>query len=131
VSISGKYLGAAVGMTDISGVHEWSMDETGDPLDATTGADNGRGKKDVGVIDTRIRVVFYLDISSGVYAFIRAGTTLTNLKLFHDLNALTPLAAFTTATVFTSRVRGQIRDRMIVEAEIEPYGDVITVTDPA
>jgi hypothetical protein len=32
--------------------------------------------------------------------------------------------------VFDTTVRGQIRDRFIVEADLEAYGDVITATDP-
>jgi hypothetical protein len=131
MSISGKYLSAAIGMTNIEGTHEWSFDEKGDRLEATVGSTNGRGRKDVGVIDSNIRIVFYLDITSGEYAFIRAGTTLSNLALFHDMNADDPMFLIATAKVFDSRVRGQVRERMIVEAEIEPYGDVITVVDPA
>lgn len=131
MAISGKYLSASIGATNIVGVHEWSFDETADRLEATTGSNGGRGKKDVGVIDGNIRIVFYFDTSTGDYAFIRAGTTLSNLKLFHNIDAATPLVAVSSATVFTSRVRGQVRDRMIVEAEIESNGDVITITDPA
>jgi hypothetical protein len=77
-SISGKFLTGKVGIGDIDGIHEWSVNETADRLEATTGADGGRGKKDVGVIDTRIRVVFYLGINDGQYIFIRPGTTITN-----------------------------------------------------
>jgi len=130
MSISGKFLGADVGGEAIDGTHEWSVTETADALEATTGAHNGRGKKDVGVIDTKIRVMFYLDITTGVYAFIRAGAVLANVDLFADVNASAPLYSFATATVFSSTVRGQIRDRMIVEAELEASGDVVTANEP-
>jgi hypothetical protein len=129
-SISGKFLTGKVGIGDIDGIHEWSVNETADRLEATTGADGGRGKKDVGVIDTRIRVVFYLGINDGQYIFIRPGTTITNLNLWADQDATTALYAFTSAKVFDTTVRGQIRDRFIVEADLEAYGDVITATDP-
>jgi hypothetical protein len=130
VSITGKDLTASVNGINIDGAHEWSFRETADRLEATTGANNGRGKKDVGVIDGNIRVVFYLDITTGAYEFIRAGVGLVNVGLWHDGNALAPLVLVSLAQVFDSTVRGQIRDRMIVEAELESYGDVVTVTDP-
>ncbi len=131
MSISGKYLTARLGATNITGTHEWSVSESGDRLEATTGANNGRGKKDVGVIDTRIKVVFYLDVSSGAFVFIRTGTALTDLKLFADGNSVTPLYSISSATVFEASVRGQIRDRFIVDAEIEANGDVVTANNPA
>jgi hypothetical protein len=130
VSISGKFLTAAVNGVNIDGTHEWSVAESGDRLEATTGANNGRGKKDVGCIDTRIRVVFYLDISTGLFTFIRTGAVLTDLQLFHNIVASAPLYQIASATVFDATVRGQIRDRMIVEADIEANGDVVTATDP-
>lgn len=130
--ISGKYLTATLGAmaTNIDGTHEWQAQESADRIEATTGANNGRAKKDAGVIETRIRVVFYLDIATGLYAFIRAGTVLTDLKLWHDSAALAPVFAISSATVFDSTVRGQVRGQMIVEAEIEANGDAIIVTDP-
>lgn len=132
MSISGKYLKATIGATPtiIAGTYEWSVNETGDRLEATTGADNGRGKKDVGVIDTRVKVTFYFDVTAGVFNFIRPGTILTSLKLYTDSSNTNPLYAFTSAKVFDTNVRGQVRDRFIVEADIEAYGNVITVADP-
>lgn len=130
MSISGKFLTAKIGTTNIAGTHEWSCRETGDKLEATTGTDGGRGKKDVGVIDTIVRVVFYLDITTGAHGFIRTGTTLSNLKLFLDGSATNPLYAFTTAKVFDCNTRGQVRDRFIVEADIEAYGNVVTANEP-
>jgi hypothetical protein len=131
MSISGKYLTAAINGVNIEGTHEWSFKETADRLEATTGADQGRGKKDLGVIDGNVRIVFYFDIATGVYEFIRPGSQIVDLALYHDGNAATPLVLIADAQVFDATVRGQVRDRMIVEAEIEPYGDVVTVTDPA
>jgi hypothetical protein len=129
VSISAKTMTANLGAAVIVGTHEVSTDEEADRLEATTAADNGRARKDAGVVETRVRVVFYLDVTTGVHVFIRAGTVLTNLKFFARTGAVTPLFTWTSATVFSSRVRGQIRDRMIVEAEIEPNGDVTTAAD--
>lgn len=129
MSISGKFLTAKINTTVIAGVHEWTVNETADRLEATTGADGGRGKKDVGVIDTTVRIVFYFDITTGEHLFIAAGTTITTLKLFADGAAVTPLYSFTTAKVFDKTVRGQIRDRFIVDTDIEAYGNVITAAD--
>lgn len=127
---SGKYLTAALNGANIDGTHEWGVNERADRQEATTGADRGRGRKDVGVIDTMIRVVFYLSIVDGLFTFIRPGAELTNLQLFHDNEADTPLYSIGEARVFDSHVRGQVRGQMIVEAEIEAYGDVVEANDP-
>lgn len=130
MSISGKFLTAKLGTALIVGTHEIGADEEADRLEATTGADNGRARKDAGVVETRMRVVLYLDVTSGVYTTLRAGTTLTDLKFFARAAATTPIYAATSATVFSMRLRGQIRDRFIVECEIEPNGDVVTAAEP-
>ncbi len=131
MSISGKYLAAAISGVDITGTHEWSYGETADRLEGTTGAHNGRGRKYAGVVDTRMKVRFYLDIVSGQADFIRAGTVLTNLELFHDADNPTPLVLCSSATVFDFNVVGQVRDKFVVDADLEPAGDVVTFTDPA
>lgn len=130
MSISGKFLSCSIGATVIAGAHEWSVAEVGDRIEATTGATSGRGKKDVGVIDCRIRIVLYLDVTAGIFTTMRAGTTLSSLKLFAVSTATNPLYTFTTVNVFESTVRGQVRDRFIVELECEPAGNVITAAEP-
>lgn len=128
--ITGKFLSCTINGTVLAGTHEWSVQETADRLDATTGANNGRGRKEAGVIDTRIRVTFYLDITSGLFTAVRPGTVLTNLRLFTRSAASNPVYLFSSATVFDMTVRGQVRDRFVVDCDIEPAGDVITATEP-
>ncbi|AMV27563.1 hypothetical protein VT84_24390 [Gemmata sp. SH-PL17] len=129
MSITGKYLTAMVSAAPIAGTHEWSANETGDRLEATTGADNGRGRKHVGVIDSRFRIRFYFDITTGAANFIRTGTTLSDLALFADKDADTPIYLIESATVFDFNIAGQVRDRFIVDADIEANGDVIDFSD--
>ena len=130
-TISGKYLQATVGAmpTVIAGTHEWSGRESGDRLEGTTGANNGRGRKYCGVIDGQFRIRFYFDVNSGLAAFIRTGTVLTNLKLYADEAATNPIYALTSATVFDFNMVGRVRDTFIVDADIESNGDVITFND--
>ena len=129
MSISGKYLKATHNGSDISGTHSWTVNETADRIEATTGADGGRGKKDPGVVDTTVTIRFYLDINTGVFTAFRAGSTLTNLTLFSDLNAASPIYAFTSARVFGCRPNGAVRDKFEVEVDCEPYGNVITANN--
>ena len=129
--ITGAYLSAAVNGTPIAGTHEWGCNETSDRLEATTGADGGRGRKEVGVIDTKIKIRFYLDIVAGRMGFIRTGTQLTNLQLYLDDQAPTPLYAISEARVFDTNVVGQVRDKWVVDADIEAVGNVVEFTDPA
>lgn len=131
MSISGKFIKATYGAgpTTIAGTFEWTCQETADRLEATAGSDNGRGKKDVGVIDTKFRVRFYFDATTGVATFIRTGTNFTSFKLFARAAATNPIYAFTNVNVFDFNIVGQVRDRIIVDVDLEAYGDVITFTD--
>lgn len=131
MAISGKFLTASYGAgpTTIAGTHEWSVQEQGDALEATTGANNGRGSKEVGVIDTRIRIRFYFDNTTGVMAFIRTGTDLSNLRLFARSGATNAIYVIGTARVMNTNLVGQVRDRLIVDVDLEAVGDVITFTN--
>lgn len=129
MSISAKLITAKLGAAEIVGTHEFGSDEEADKLEATTAVDNGRSRKDAGVVEDRIRVLFYLDVTTGVHVAFRAANVLTNLKLFARNLAITPILSYASATIFSRRIRGQIRDRLIVECELEPNGDVITAAD--
>ena len=126
MSVSGKFLTATVGSANVNGTHEWSAQETADRQEATTGADRGRGRKDGGVIDTKVSVTFYLDIATGQFTFVRTGTILTDVKLFADIDSATPLYELGTAEVFDFQIRGQVRGQMIATCELEAKGDVVT-----
>lgn len=130
MSISGKYLTVKIGTTVVAGNFDWSVDETADKLEGTTGANNGRGKKDPGVIDCVARFRLYLDVTAGTYTALRAGAAITNLKLFLVAASTNPAYAFTAFNVFSSKLAGQVRDRFIVDVEGEPAGDVITASEP-
>ena len=127
--ITGAFLACKLGNAAIAGTHEWSASEVADRLEATTGADQGRGRKEAGVIDTQIKIRFYFDIVVGVASFIRAGTVLTNLKLFANQSSPNPMYLIASATVFNFNVHGQIRDKWVVDADIETNGNVITFSD--
>jgi hypothetical protein len=130
MAITGKYLSMEIGVATLAGVHSWDVDETADEIEATTGADNGRGRKDVGVVDTVANVVLYLDITSGLYTALRAGATLSNVKLYADKDADDPLYTFSAAKAFGLKLGGRVRDKFEVTGKIIPTGDVITAAEP-
>lgn len=76
-----------------------------------------------------VRISFYFEIVTGVANFIRTGTVLSNLKLFANGSSTTPVYAITSATVFDFNIRGQVRDKFVVDVEVEANGDVITFSD--
>ncbi len=86
MSISAKYLTCFVGGSELEGTHEYNVNERGDRIEATTGSDNGRGKKDVGVIDTMMRVMLYADAATFDPTGISAGTVLSVLQFWTDNN---------------------------------------------
>lgn len=122
MSISGKLLAVTIGATTVVGSHTWSCEEFADELDATTGADAGFETSDFGVYGARISIEFWLDVTTGLYSYIRRGTILTNLKLWLSSLATNPMFLFTTAKVFKSTPRGQVRDRFGVSVEAKGQG---------
>lgn len=126
MSISGKFLTAQADGVDISGTHEWSVQETSDRHEATTGQDRGRGRKDGGVVDTKAMCKFYLDIATGQFTRLRTGTILFDVRFFADIDSNVPLYEFDEAEVFDFQVVGQIRGTMICTCELEAKGDVVT-----
>lgn len=128
--ITGAFLTAKVNGYNIDGNHEWSVTENADSLEGTTGADLGRGHKYFGVVDTQIKIRFYLDIRGGSANFIRATSYLTNLALYLDVTATNPMYLITSASVYRFNVAGQVRDKFIVDADIECNGPVIYYNEP-
>src|SRR5258708_3857979 len=131
MATTGKYLTSAINGVDVAGTHEWSVEEVGDRLDRTVGADQGRGNPEVGVIDTKITIKFYFDITAGVINFIRTGVVLADLSLFADGNSGTALYTIDLAIVLRIMTQGRIRDQWVVTAEIEAQGDVVAAFDGA
>lgn len=130
MSISGKFLTAFVNGAEVIGTFEGDVTEQADKLEATTGTDEGRGRKDPGVVDTIFKVTLYCDVTNGSFAALRAGNTLTDVEFWLNRNATSPIYVFEEARAFNLHVRGQIRDRVIVDCEIEAYGDVVTQNEP-
>lgn len=115
MTISGKALAAKIGATLISGVHEWSAEERADSLEKTTAADGGFAAHDHGVFELSVSMTLYLDITAGAYANVRRGTVISDLRLYLDTSATNPIFAVPTFKVDTSTVRGQIRDKFVVQ----------------
>lgn len=127
MSISGKKLGFAVGGVLIVGNYAWTASEEGDVLDRTVGSDRGKARSDLGVDDTKISAKLYLDLVSGEYLLVRRGTELTNLELYGDIDAASPLFAFPEALVTRSSLGGEVRGRMEVNVEIVAQGDFTVI----
>jgi hypothetical protein len=128
MSISAKFLTCYVNGQEVVGTHEYNINERGDRIEATTGTDGGRGKKDVGVVDTMMRVMIYADATTFDPTGLKVGDTLLLLEFFTspDENA-TPIYQIDEATIFETTFRGQIRDKFVWECDIEARGDTVTV----
>lgn len=129
MSVSGKFLTCKLGSTVIAGNYSWSVEESGEKLDKTTGADSGRGNQDIGVIDTTVQIKGYHDNATGVYTPIRSGTTLTDLKLFVLSTDTDPAFAFSSATVGRSRIGAEVRGKFEWDCECYPSGNVVAYTE--
>lgn len=129
MSISGKYLTAELGSTTLSLVSEWGADEDSQMLGRTTGADEGYRNEDAGIQSCDVTVKGYMDIASGEYAQIEAGTVLTNLKLYRDSSDSLPAYSFPSAIVAKSHQGGAVEGKIEWNATIHNKGSY-TYNDP-
>lgn len=111
MAVSAKKIAAKIGATTIVGIVSWSVRESAVDLDATTAADAGYERHEAGLLGATIECRGVFDLTSGTYTPIKAGTTLTTLKLFSDVNDTTPAYSFGTAVVMESSQSGEIRGR--------------------
>ncbi len=111
MAVSAKKIAAKIGTTTIVGIVSWNVRESAVDLDATTAADGGYERHEAGLLGATIECRGVFDLTSGTYAVVAAGTTLTNLKLFSDIGDVDPAYTFGTAVVMESSQSGEIRGR--------------------
>lgn len=129
-TISGKKLTAKLNATVIAGNYAWSVDEGGDVLDKTVGADNGWENEEMGVQNLHGTIKLYLDIATGAYATVRRGTILAQLKLYRALADAQPAFSITSALVTKSTQGAEVKGRFEVTIEFHSQGDVVTANEP-
>ena len=128
-TISGKYLAVVIGNVVIVGAQEWTCRETTDQLDGTTGADQGYENDDNGLVRAEIDIMLVQNLASGIYAAVRAGTLLTNLKLYRTSADNQPAFTIPLAKVYESTNAGKVRDRFTTAVKARSKGPY-SGTDP-
>jgi hypothetical protein len=111
------------------GLVSWRARESADELDATTAADAGYAHPDTGVLGLTVEISGVMDLTSGDYTPIRAGTAITTLKLYRDID-VTEAFLIGSAVVIESSQGGSIRERFEISATIKSVGSY-TYNDPA
>lgn len=130
MSISGAYLSAKIGSTEIEGVMEWTAEEEVEELDRTGGADQGFGNRDAGVKDLTVTMRLFQDTTTGDYATIKAGTTITNLRLRRVAADTNPAFDIPSALVLRSSTAVKTRGGIYVDVTAKNRGSY-TTNDPA
>lgn len=122
MSVSGKYMTAKIGAAVIVGNHGWTVEEDFEKLDAVTAADAGANRKDFGVGEAQITLKLLLDVTTGAYNPVCAGTEIAQLKLYRNASDLSPAFTFPIARIFRSSQGAEIRGRFEVTASGENVG---------
>ncbi|AMV28788.1 hypothetical protein VT84_30625 [Gemmata sp. SH-PL17] len=122
MSVSGKYLTAKIGAAEIKGTYAWRVSERYEKLDAITAADNGNNRKDFGVGEAEISLRLLIDIASGAYEPVAAGTEITALTLYRKKGDAQPAYSFPLVRIFDSEQGAEIRGRVEVNATGENVG---------
>lgn len=129
MSISGKFISAKIAGTVITGVQSWTADDSSEELDATTAADAGYKHPDFGLTSLSVSMDLIIDITTGVLVYISNGTVITDLQLFADTTATTPIYNVPIFYVFKSAPKGEINGRFTFSVQGKSVG-IYFVADP-
>jgi len=122
MSVSGKYLTCKINGVVIFDNYGWTVKESAVKLGRTTGRFLGFRATDQGVLGANISIKGYMDVASGQYEPVEAGTIITNLYLYRDQNDTTAAYEFPQANVFDSTQGGEIEGKVEWTSESESYG---------
>lgn len=123
MSVSGKKISGTINGADIVGLVSWRATEEVVELDATTAADNGYARPDGGLKSLTVEISGVMDLADGDYTSIRAGTAITNLLLYRDVDDATAAFTIANAQVFRSTQGAEIRGRFEISCTIKSIGE--------
>lgn len=129
MSISGKFITAMIGGENISGVQQWTAEDSAQELDGTTAEDGGYAHPDDGVASLSVSMELVIDITEGSITPISRGTLISDLQLFADINSTDPIYAVPQFKVFSSAPRGEINGRFTYSVRGKSVG-AYTLNDP-
>lgn len=129
MSISGKFITAAIGSVGIQGVQQWTADDSGQELDGTTAEDLGFEHPDIGLAKLRVTMQLVIDITTGQLLLLQRGTVINNLNLFANIAASRPIYNIPTFIVFKSTPKGEINGRFTYDIEGASVGQY-TMNNP-
>jgi hypothetical protein len=130
MAISGKKLSLDIGGTTLAGVVSWRVREKVDELDGASAATNGYDNPEAGFGGATIEVRGWFDILAGDYSPIRAGTVITTLELYRNIDDTVVAFTFPLALVVTSDQGAENRGRFEINATIKSKGSY-TYAEPA
>lgn len=131
MAVTGKKIGMKIGVTTFTALVGWTVDEKADELDQTTSADMGYGNPDSGVIQASISLKGLASVDvAHLYAPVRAGTLITTLKLYREIDDTTEAFNFPFALVIDSSMSGEVRGRFEISASLKSRGSY-TYNEPS
>jgi hypothetical protein len=130
MAISGKKLSVDINGATLLGIVSWRASERVEELDAASAATNGFDNPEAGFGGCTVSIRGWFDILTGDYAPLRAGTVLTNLELFRNIDDVTPAFLFASALVMESDQGAENRGRFEINATVKSKGSY-TYNDPA
>lgn len=113
----------------VPGIQSISVEESANELDGATAEDEGFENPDDGLAGATITLDLVLDITAGSTVAIRRGTLISDLKIYADIDATTPLYHFPTSKVFRATWKGEVNGRSTYSCTIKSKGS-FTVNDP-
>lgn len=108
-TISGKYLVCTLNGFILTGVTGWTVRESADQLDGTTGSDGGFENDDFGVQRAEIDMELVQNLAAGIYTTVAAPQRITELKLYRSYGDSQPAFYFPNATIYESTNMGKVK----------------------
>jgi hypothetical protein len=100
----------------------WTVRESTDQLDGTTGLDQGFENDDFGIIRAEIDLEFVQNLATGLYITIAAQTIVTNLRLYRSYGDPQPGFLFPIARIYESTNMGKVRERFTTACKLRSNG---------
>lgn len=129
MSISGKFICAKINDVIITGVQQWTAEDTAQELDGTTAEDLGFDNPDDGIASLAVSMELVIDVTTGALTTIQRGTLINNLELFASILSAVPIYSVPNFKVFSSTPRGEVKGRFTYSVRGKSQG-AYTLNDP-
>lgn len=127
--VSGKLSTAKIDGTNLKGVQTSSAGGKVQELDASDAESGGFEVPDSGLRGMTVSLMIVIDVTTGDLTTLQEGAIITNLQIFADINAATPVREIPEFLVLEATYKGEVQGRCTYDVTGKSRGEY-TLNDP-